>query len=57
MTAPLAIRPRGATVVRLGPLSARIDLRTIGITVVVVLVVGVFPNAFAELGDMASLVR
>jgi NADH-quinone oxidoreductase subunit N len=29
----------------------------LGITVVVVLVVGVFPNAFAELGDVASLVR
>jgi NADH-quinone oxidoreductase subunit N len=29
----------------------------LGITVVVVLVVGVFPGIFAELGDMASLVR
>ena len=29
----------------------------LGITVVVVMVVGVFPNAFARLGDMASLVR
>jgi len=31
---PLAVRPRGAMVLRLGPASARIDLRAVGVTVV-----------------------
>jgi len=31
---PLAVRPRGAMVVRLGPASARIDLRAVGVTLV-----------------------
>ncbi len=56
--APLAVRPRGAVVVRLGRASARIDLRTVAITVVAATIafgvmcwsvaVGDYPIALSE---------
>ncbi|HEX7134719.1 MAG TPA: iron chelate uptake ABC transporter family permease subunit [Iamia sp.] len=55
---PLAVRPRGATVIRLGPASARIDLRAVVVSLVVAALaflvlcwsvsVGDYPIAFTE---------